>query len=279
MTSTRTTICAFLASLAMATVVSAQTAKVINVTEGRPLDSALHTLEVAVGMPINYEDPPYENLADVQDVSTPQQRAARPGYQNLVPRSGQVTAQMQMPLVGGPTVGDAASGANLLLVSYRQNMLPGDFKLEQANGMLYVTPAKILSASGTMRDVTSPMATVISVPFAKRSVSDTAQAILDAVNKATGLNIVIGTFPFWPTDTISFSATGEPARDALARLFAQTGKGGFSYSLLFDPKPDTMRIFDYMINVRPAGYVAPMPGGVGPMTRAMLVRNVVEACR
>ena len=25
-----------------------------------------------------------------------------------------------------------------------------------------------------------------------------------------------------------------------------------------------------------AGYLAPMPGGVGPMTRAMLVSNVVE---
>jgi methylenetetrahydrofolate dehydrogenase (NADP+)/methenyltetrahydrofolate cyclohydrolase len=28
-----------------------------------------------------------------------------------------------------------------------------------------------------------------------------------------------------------------------------------------------------------AGFVAPMPGGVGPMTRAMLLKNVVEACR
>ena len=27
-----------------------------------------------------------------------------------------------------------------------------------------------------------------------------------------------------------------------------------------------------------ASYVAPMPGGVGPMTRAMLLTNVVEAC-
>ena len=26
-----------------------------------------------------------------------------------------------------------------------------------------------------------------------------------------------------------------------------------------------------------AGFVAPMPGGVGPMTRAMLLTNVVEA--
>jgi len=28
-----------------------------------------------------------------------------------------------------------------------------------------------------------------------------------------------------------------------------------------------------------ASFVAPMPGGVGPMTRAMLLKNVVEACR
>lgn len=28
-----------------------------------------------------------------------------------------------------------------------------------------------------------------------------------------------------------------------------------------------------------ANFVAPMPGGVGPMTRAMLLKNVVEACR
>lgn len=40
--------------------------------------------------------------------------------------------------------------------------------------------------------------------------------------------------------------------------------------LLGDVHPDVMNI---------AAYVAPMPGGVGPMTRAMLLKNVVEACR
>ncbi|HEX7405447.1 MAG TPA: bifunctional methylenetetrahydrofolate dehydrogenase/methenyltetrahydrofolate cyclohydrolase [Candidatus Nanopelagicaceae bacterium] len=40
--------------------------------------------------------------------------------------------------------------------------------------------------------------------------------------------------------------------------------------LLGDVHPDVMNV---------AGYVAPMPGGVGPMTRAMLVKNVVEDCR
>ena len=40
--------------------------------------------------------------------------------------------------------------------------------------------------------------------------------------------------------------------------------------LLGDVHPDVMNI---------AGCVAPMPGGVGPMTRAMLIKNVVDACR
>ena len=40
--------------------------------------------------------------------------------------------------------------------------------------------------------------------------------------------------------------------------------------LFGDVHPDVMDV---------AAYVAPMPGGVGPMTRAMLLKNVVEACR
>lgn len=40
--------------------------------------------------------------------------------------------------------------------------------------------------------------------------------------------------------------------------------------LLGDVHPGVMEV---------AGFVAPMPGGVGPMTRAMLIKNVVEACR
>ena len=45
---------------------------------------------------------------------------------------------------------------------------------------------------------------------------------------------------------------------------SRTDKG-----LLGDVDPSVMEI---------ASWVAPMPGGVGPMTRAMLVKNVVDAC-
>jgi len=39
--------------------------------------------------------------------------------------------------------------------------------------------------------------------------------------------------------------------------------------LLGDVDPSVMDV---------ASWVAPMPGGVGPMTRAMLVKNIVDAC-
>src|SRR5206468_12311110 len=96
------------------------------------------------------------------------------------------------------------------------------------------------------------------VPYEQRNGIDTVEAILDTVYKSTGLRIVVGNLPFWPTQMVSFGASGEPARDALARLFAQTASGPLSYRLVFDPTPDRMRTFDYMINVRPTAYAAPM---------------------
>lgn len=42
-----------------------------------------------------------------------------------------------------------------------------------------------------------------------------------------------------------------------------------STGLLGDVDPGVMKV---------AAFMAPMPGGVGPMTRTMLLTNVVEAC-
>jgi methylenetetrahydrofolate dehydrogenase (NADP+)/methenyltetrahydrofolate cyclohydrolase len=50
----------------------------------------------------------------------------------------------------------------------------------------------------------------------------------------------------------------------ITRVAADGGKT----RLVGDVRPDVREV---------AGYLAPMPGGVGPMTRAMLLANVVEA--
>jgi hypothetical protein len=237
----------------------AQTAatSVIDVNEPRPLASSLDALERIVHAPINYEDPPYENETDLMDVATAQDRAANPGFRQLVPRAGHVTALISFPAAGASLSGALAS-ATTLLDSYRQNFLPGGFEVVQSNGVTFVTPSSVMGAAGTVKKVTSPLLTIVTVPNAQRTVSDTLKAILEAVNQGTGLKIVAGTLPFRPTDQISFGVTGVTARDAILRLFAQTGKS-LSYRLLFDPLPDKMRIFDYMMNVHPVGYVSPTP--------------------
>jgi hypothetical protein len=66
--------------------------QVINVSDPRPMADAMDARERIVHTTINYEDPPYENMADLQDVSTPAQRAAQTGYKLLVPRPGSLSA-------------------------------------------------------------------------------------------------------------------------------------------------------------------------------------------
>jgi hypothetical protein len=129
-----------------------QMMKTISATGGRPLWHALDALEVEVGGTANYEDVPCENVADCRDVSTPQWRATAPqGYQLLVPRLGTVAADILVTANGAVAQNDLVYDVNLLLTSYRQNRLPGDFHVEQANGMLYVTADKVLGANGAVR--------------------------------------------------------------------------------------------------------------------------------
>jgi hypothetical protein len=252
----------------------AQTAQVIDVNEARPLWYAMDALEDIVHSPVNYEDPPYQNMADLVDYSTPEQRAAKPGYQLLGPPQAQLTLGFQTPASGLLSEGDIISEVTALLVGYRQQKLPGDFQVEQANGMIYVTPTQVLGADGTVHAVVSPLTTLVTIPSASRSMAGTVQAILDAVSKATGLQIVLGVNHFWPTQMVTFGASGVEARDALATLFAQTSLS-LSYRLIFDPIPDKMRTLDYTLNLRPVGSVTPGvltgppavtvgPSGTGP---------------
>jgi hypothetical protein len=244
-----------------------QTTKVIDVNEPRPLWSALDRLEIEYpGVAINYEDPPYENLADVQDSATPQQQAAHPGFHLIVPRAGYLSAEISTSSTGD-AVADVVASVNALLVSYRQNALPGDFKVEQANGMVYVTPIAVSAANGSSRDVTSPLTALISIPDGRRTLVDTLQVVLEAMSKATGLRIGLATLPFQPKQQVTLSATNEPARDVLARLFALADKRPVSYRFIYEPKPDLKRTVDYMVNIHPAGFVPPQaPVGLGPIS-------------
>jgi hypothetical protein len=159
----------------------------------------------------------------------------------MVPRRGSVSVTLRAV----ESVGDQLAHINELVNSYRSNKLPGDFKVEQANGMYYVVPVKTMSQNGAFRDVVSPLLVPVSFPYAERRLIGTVALILEGVSKSGGPRIDVGALPFNPAEAVAFSAKREPARDALARLFAKTTVKPVSCRLLFDP------VFKYyMLNVQ-----------------------------
>jgi hypothetical protein len=92
--------------------------------------------------------------------------------------------------------GDAVAGIETLLGNYRANGLPGDFRAERANGMIYVSATKVRTVAGTVVDVASPFNTVIAVPEENGSISKTIVFILDSVYKASGTHIALGDMHF-----------------------------------------------------------------------------------
>jgi hypothetical protein len=91
-----------------------------------------------------------------------------------VPRAGEVRAEVTVSSTPEESAGTVLGNLNLLLANYRLNKFPGDFRMEQANNAIYVTPISVPGAHGSSREVTSPMTTLISVPEAKRSVAEAA---------------------------------------------------------------------------------------------------------
>jgi hypothetical protein len=228
---------------------------VIEVTDHRPLAVALDRLQAATGVAINYEDIPYENIADLEDVSTPEQRVRHPAYRLRVPCKGQVKATV------GPrareSISETLAIVYALLSSYRAAGLPGDFKVDQANGMVYVAPSKVLKRTGSLQDAQSLMETVVSVPYAERRVIDCLETITRAISTAAGTRIAVGTFPFTSAERrVAWGASGIAARDALAALLHKVSDAPASYNLLFDP------MTGYMLNLR---FIArPEPPSVVP---------------
>ena len=221
----------------------AQALMEIEVSDHRPLAAALEKLQALTGVPINYEDVPYENAADLEDVSTPEQRLQHPGYRLLVPRKGRIQATVDARPQA--SLSETAGSVHALLASYRAAGLPGDFQVEQANGMIYVTPAKVLNRAGTLQEVQPRMDTVVTIPYAERTAIACVEEITRAVSAATGAKIAVGTFPFLAaTKPVACGANREPARNVLAALLSKLADTPASYDLLFEP------LTGYMLNLR-----------------------------
>lgn len=218
----------------------AQVEHVVNVTDHRPLASALDQIETVVGSPINYEDIPYGHDDDLETVKDPRIRSVVNGRPARLPRKG--TVNFRFTAVDSQA--NKLACLNDLLVAYRRGGLPGDFRVDESNGMFYVVANKVKASDGKQRDVVSPMLARITIPYARRTVIGTIGQIAAEVSKVQGVQVLVGQVPFLlGTESVSFGADRETARDALARLLNRDRP--VSYRLLFDPLIDS-----YMLNLQ-----------------------------
>jgi hypothetical protein len=91
--------------LAVSVPLTAATAWKVEVDDARPLMRAVDELQARLGVPIHYEDPPFQHADDLEDITdrvpqTPQQRAANPGVKFIVPRGGRLSVNLTGQSVG-----------------------------------------------------------------------------------------------------------------------------------------------------------------------------------
>jgi len=251
---------------------AAQVATRLEVAGDRPMMKAIDELEARAGIAINYEDPPFENPEDLQDVTAAvqnaAQRAANPAARIIVPRGG--TLSFDSPLLAQRIdVNDLRTLLTQLGVSYEASNVTGRFVVARRGSAFFVEPIAVRARSGPLRSVQSVFSTPISMPLQQRSAAECLLWIAGQVTRNTGLQVGIGAVPFaaFANTTVTIGGgSDQPASALLSQLLAQvsaTSAGGeqniaLSYRLLFDPG-----LKYYMLNVH---RVEASGAGQGPVT-------------
>lgn len=219
----------------------------IDVNSPRPLAGTLARIQEITGTAINYEEVAYENEEDLQKTTA----ATHPGLKpRIIPRGGQLTIPIS---ISGPSRDvNAYAMVQQTLASYAIAKLPGSYRIAQKSDGIEVIPTEIAAAKGGLWTITPVLGRAVTFPYAERPAIETLQLILDSAAKAAAVPIKLLTVPWNGSERVSFSATGQPARDEITNLLAKVGGGPLSYQLLYDPNDGT-----YYFNLIPV--TRPLP--------------------
>jgi hypothetical protein len=229
----------YLTLLCLASAVYGQAVVTATVTDPRPLAKAAEQLESQLGVAINYEDAPYENAADISDVTASVVRGNHPGAKVLVPRGGPLA--LTAPITGADRSSDAAAVLAALVGAHRAAGYGGDFEVEFVNGMFYILPKGVMKKDGELASVSSVLAGRISLPYQEQKAINALNLVLSSVSTVAGSKIGLGSAPFGvlATRNVTIGASNEPARDVIARLFSAISDSSkepkLAYHLYFDP--------------------------------------------
>lgn len=215
--------------------VNAQEASV-SFTGPRSLMIALSEIQKATGTPISYEEPPYENAADLIQTTPGSHPGLRP---MIVARTSPNAVVVPLPGLGTPS--DPAIFVEAVLAAYHKAGLPGRYKVVRRQNGIDLVPTGIAGLNGVMKTIAPIMSRPVAFPYAERSVVETLQLVVDAMSKAAGREVKLLMTPFTSgmPARIALSASGSSIADALSHLATKTGIGEVSYLLAFDPNDNS----------------------------------------
>ena len=191
----------------------------VTVDDTRPLAAAILKIEELSGIPINYEDVPVYYSGDIKVADFAARAPVPPGGERtLVARGGQLSVVIVVDATTGrlKDIQAVETALAALVSAYNSSDLPGDFEIEQSNGVFFVKPVRYRDTSGATRPMTPVLSTPITFPEEKRTREQTMRLILRQVSAAAGLEIGLGGMNLW--GEVTLGAQNEPAHHVIARM-------------------------------------------------------------
>jgi hypothetical protein len=221
----------------------------LTVKSGRPLADMLDKLQQVYVVPIDFEEVPYESVADLKTLSVTQ-------------GDGSIRTFLATPIVDfDVTLGQPESSAfgatQTVLGKYAGAGLPGFYTVIQGSDRVDVIPSQVLASAGGLRNVTPVMSSPVQFPLATRGVIETLRLVAQSISSGNAVKVILLNAPFSLTDTVTMGATGEAARDVIANL-GNTFGVPMSSQCLYDATDKT-----YYLNVH--AVFRPNPAGVAPI--------------
>lgn len=202
--------------------------------DSTPLLQTVQALRLEYGWQINWESAPGYSRFDVVDDTVPKWRAAHPAEKGVTRPAGGVF-EAAFPEPDSDPDGERIALAKLI-EQYNATANPGRYVLRiDSDGQLTVVGTQVRNEEGAFQEVTPLLDTPIALATARRSVDETINSILGAIESVTGKKIIVADLS--PSLFINTEVTvgGEtaPARKLLKRALAAT-KRPIQYDLCYN---------------------------------------------
>ena len=153
----------------------------VAVDDPRPLARAIDAIEQRFGWTVTYEDPPYENASEIEDVTERVRRDGKSHPRVLVPRGG----AFHFSYAFNPeSSSDPDELLGALLSRYEASGNPGFYRVFQEDAAFHVVPRMIVDVRGVVAEVHSVLDAKISLQPGEKNLAEVVAATAAATTAA-----------------------------------------------------------------------------------------------